>query len=116
MLVSTALSSINTNRSGAIPPVRARLHDVVTVLLSGLDAAFLSRPVQPTQRTPNGPGIDPYAGLRRQSVAAFHQSQVIVLVQQAAQDHLRLIANERLRPAPHRLGHTATFVMSRRRA
>src|SRR4029079_3715896 len=40
-------------------PVRARLHEVVTVLLSGLDAAFLSRPVQPAQRTPNGPGIDP---------------------------------------------------------
>src|SRR6185437_6822705 len=48
------------NSGGLIrPPVRARLYDVVPVLLGRLDAAFLSRPVQPPQRAPDGPGIDP---------------------------------------------------------
>src|SRR3954452_5852258 len=44
-------------------PGRTRLHNVVALLLSRLDAALLSRPVQPPQRPTDGPGIDPHAGL-----------------------------------------------------
>jgi hypothetical protein len=54
-------------------PSRTRLHDVVALLLSRLDAALLSRPVQPAQRAANRPGIDPHAGLSRQLVTAFNQ-------------------------------------------
>jgi hypothetical protein len=39
---------------------------------------------------------------------------VVVRLQQAAQRHLSLIADDRFRAAPHRLGRAAAFVMSRR--
>src|SRR3954471_17771674 len=118
MLVSTALSSRNTSRSGATPPIPAasslgqfaHLYDVITLLLSGLDAALLSRPVQPPQRPTDGPGIDPHAGFRRQVVTAFCQRQVVVRLQQAAQSRLGLVADDRLRAATQPLGRTAAFI------
>ena len=71
-----------TNPGGLIRlPGRTRLNNVLAVLLSGLNAAFLSRPVQPPQRAPDGPGVDPHPRFRRQLVTAFHQRQVIVRLQ-----------------------------------
>src|SRR5690242_20241200 len=108
MLVSTALSSRNTSRSGAMPPnpgriavpAHPRMRDLGALLFSGPDAALLSRPVQPAQplvfipsgmpdgtfgkpRPPDGPGIHPHPGLLSQAIVARLQAQVIVRRQQA---------------------------------
>ena len=87
---------------------------ILTILLSTLKTALLSRPVQPAQCAANGPGINPHAGLSRQLVTAFNQRQVVVRRQQVAQCHRNLVADERRRAATHRLGHTAAFVAGRR--
>src|SRR3954454_15723871 len=121
MLVNTALSSRNTSRSGAIPPTPAvgslcQFARACTISSRSCSAGWMLRffHVQPPQRSPDGPGIDPHAGLLGQAIAAFRQRQVIVRLQQAAQHRLNLVADDRLRGATYPLRRTATFIARRR--
>jgi hypothetical protein len=84
MLVSTALSSSNISRSGAIPPAPAvllcqvaRRGNVVAVLLNGLEAALLSRPVQPPERSANGLRVHPYVNLGRRAVRGIQPARFL---------------------------------------
>src|SRR4051794_11254582 len=92
------------------PPLGTRLRHVRAVLLGRTEGPLLSRPMQTPQRPAHRPGIDPHACRRAQAVAALLQGQVVASFQDAQQRRLNVVADDRLRPAVHRLGRASSFI------
>src|SRR5688500_2539719 len=107
-LVSAALSSRKTKRSGAMPAAASRQFSRSSPISgSSLSAArsvfFFAREPETLQGSAEGPGVDPYPDRLRQPVPVLGQAQMVVGPDPALERGLALTPDRGRWAAVHRL-------------